>query len=78
MGRKLAEPTLQGLERCCGNARRDWLRYAPAAPGIGRLEAYFTGHAYDDHRHDTYALGLTLSGVQSFDYRGARQDSAAG
>ena len=78
MGRKLAQPKPEGLERSCGNVRRDWLRYAPAAPGLGRLEAYFAGHAYDDHRHDTYALGLTLSGVQSFDYRGARQDSAAG
>lgn len=54
------------------------MTFAPAAPGIERLEARFTGHAYDDHRHDTYALGLTLTGVQSFDYRGARRDSAAG
>lgn len=76
MGRKLGESLPRGLERSCGNA--DWLRFAPAAPGLERLDAYFAGHAYDDHRHDTYALGLTLSGVQSFDYRGARRDSAAG
>ena len=46
--------------------------------GIERIEAFFSGHAYDPHRHDTYALGLTLSGVQCFDYRGARQESRAG
>jgi AraC-like DNA-binding protein len=67
-----------GLERSCGKADRNWLRLAPPAPGIERLEAFFTGHAYDDHRHDTYALGLTLSGVQCFDYRGARRDSLSG
>ena len=78
MGRKITKPELPGLERSCGNESGDWMKFAHSAPGIERLEAHFTGHAYDDHRHDTYALGLTLSGVQSFDYRGARQDSAAG
>lgn len=42
------------------------------------MEAFFRGYAYDPHRHDTYAFGLTLSGVQSFDYRGARRDSISG
>ena len=42
------------------------------------MEAFFRGYAYDPHRHDTYAFGLTLSGVQSFDYRGARRDSFGG
>lgn len=49
-----------------------------AAPGLERIEAFFHGHAFDPHRHDTYALGVTLSGVQSFDYRGSRRDSLAG
>ncbi len=40
-----------------------------------RLEAFFAGHGYDPHRHDTYALGITLAGVQSFDYRGATAHS---
>lgn len=86
MGRKITKPDAPGLERSCGNGaddngnrdRGDWIKFGPAASGIERLEARFTGHAYDDHRHDTYALGLTLSGVQSFDYRGARRDSEAG
>lgn len=46
--------------------------------GIERMEAFFRGFAYDPHRHDTYAFGLTLSGVQSFDYRGSRRDSLSG
>lgn len=48
------------------------------ADGIERMEAFFRAHAYDPHRHDTYAFGLTLSGVQSFDYRGVRRDSLRG
>lgn len=54
------------------------MRLGSACPGIERIEAEFAGHAYDSHRHDTYALGLTLTGVQSFHYRGARIDSPAG
>ena len=30
------------------------------------------------HRHDSYAIGITLSGVQSFGYRGTTQHSEAG
>ena len=47
-------------------------------PGVERIDAYFTGHAYDPHRHDFYAIGYTLSGVQSFVYRGARANSVRG
>lgn len=63
------------LERSCAAPPRDWLRLAPAQPGLERLEAFFAGHGYDPHRHDTYALGITLTGVQSFDYRGATAHS---
>jgi AraC-like DNA-binding protein len=47
-------------------------------PGLERFDAFFTGHAYDPHRHDCYAIGYTLSGVQSFVYRGARANSVRG
>lgn len=67
-----------GLERSCGPLPGDWVRAGAGGDGLERIEAFFGGHAYDPHRHDTYALGLTLSGVQSFDYRGGRQDSLAG
>jgi AraC-like DNA-binding protein len=48
----------------------DWLHRAPHASGLDRIEAYFAGFAFDPHRHDTYAIGRTLLGVQSFHYRG--------
>lgn len=66
--------TPAGLERSCG----DWIRIAPPVSGLERVEAYFAGHAYDPHRHDTYAIGYTLEGVQSFRYRGSSENSTAG
>ena len=56
----------------------DWIAVAPSRPGLERIEARFAAHAFDPHRHDTYAIGYTMSGVQSFDYRGAPRASAAG
>nr|WP_235879226.1 AraC family transcriptional regulator [Burkholderia sp. USMB20] len=46
--------------------------------GIERIEAWFHGKAYAMHRHDTYAVGRTLAGVQSFSYRRSRRDSLPG
>ena len=59
------------------NEDDDWFVHA-FGPRIERLEACFTGHAYEPHRHDTYAIGLTLAGVQNFHYRGARVSSTPG
>jgi hypothetical protein len=47
-------------------------------PGLERLKARFHGHAYDSHRHETYAIGVTESGVQAFHYRGAERVSTGG
>jgi AraC-like DNA-binding protein len=55
-----------------------WIRLAPDEPGCERIEAFFAGRAYEPHRHDTYAIGITMSGVQSFNYRGERRNSLAG
>lgn len=63
------------LERSCPRA---WIRTAAPWPGVERLEAFFAGHGFDPHRHDTYAIGLTLHGVQSFDYRGVTASSRVG
>ncbi|WP_339761641.1 AraC family transcriptional regulator [uncultured Hoeflea sp.] len=52
--------------------------FAPHQTGIQRIEAYFSGKAYRPHRHDTYSIGYTINGVQSFHYRGARSDSTSG
>jgi AraC-like DNA-binding protein len=54
------------------------MRVAPRQSGLERIEAFFTGHAYDPHRHDTYAIGYTVHGVQEFHYRGARTASSTG
>ncbi len=64
------------LERSCGVA--DWIRAAPSSRGFERIEAFFAAHAFAPHRHDTYAIGVTLEGVQSFRYRGAAAHSVPG
>src|SRR5689334_9046453 len=51
------------------------IRIGPGGSGIERLEARFPGRAFAPHRHDTYAIGLTLSGVQTFHYRGVLRRS---
>ena len=42
------------------------------------LQAWFAGRGFAPHRHDTYAIGLTDTGVQAFDYRGATRISTPG
>jgi AraC-like DNA-binding protein len=46
--------------------------------GIQRLRAGFFGHAYDPHRHETYAIGVTECGIQAFRYRGVECASTTG
>ena len=46
--------------------------------GIERLEAHFRGQAFAPHRHDTYAIGITLAGVQTFRYRGEQRHCLPG
>src|SRR5690349_12140754 len=54
----------------------NWVVRAPGA--LERIEACFSGAAFAPHRHDTYAIGITLAGVQTFDYRGATRHSLPG
>lgn len=46
--------------------------------GIRRMEAFFHGAPFSLHRHDTYAVGVTLSGIQSFFYRGTWHQARRG
>ncbi|MEW9551082.1 AraC family transcriptional regulator [Nonomuraea sp. NPDC050783] len=54
------------------------LRFGLGAEGIERLEAALVGEAFATHRHDTYAIGVTLAGVQTFRYRGERRHCLPG
>jgi AraC-like DNA-binding protein len=65
------------LERSC-NPRRDSIRFGASAPGLERAEVYLSTCAFEPHRHDTYAIGITTAGVQTFRYRGTRRVSLPG
>tara|TARA_R110000744_G_scaffold273278_1_gene386210 strand:- start:22049 stop:22864 length:816 start_codon:yes stop_codon:yes gene_type:complete len=49
-----------------------------ADSGIRRFGARLDKTAFSPHRHDVYTLGLTLRGVQCFNYRGAARQSLPG
>src|SRR5262249_48165137 len=68
----------QGLERSCEDSAGGWIASAKPAEGVELFRAWFAGPAYQKHRHDTYAIGLTDCGVQIFDYRGAARVSLPG
>jgi AraC-like DNA-binding protein len=74
----LSGQVFAGLERLCAVPERNRIVSAPAYPGIERIQAQFRGDAFEPHRHDTYALGVTIRGVQSFSYRGERRASLPG
>jgi AraC-like DNA-binding protein len=57
-------------------AHENWLVRAPGE--VERIEACFSGLAFAPHRHDCYAIAITLKGVQSFTYRGASRCSRPG
>jgi len=46
--------------------------------GLELLRAWFGCRAFSRHRHDTYAVGVTEAGVQTFDYRGRVEHSTPG
>jgi len=73
----LAPAAATGLERSCARFS-DGLSVSIDDGGVERLEARFHGNGFSPHRHDTYALGLTLHGVQTFRYRGSERFSRPG
>jgi AraC-like DNA-binding protein len=78
---QLALPGTDGLERSCKGQPgqfADGMRIALPSRGVERIEARFHGNGFSPHRHDTYALGLTLHGIQTFRYRGAERFSNPG
>lgn len=69
---------LDSLGRLCARPEAAGISVAPPSPGIARIAARIHGQAYAPHRHDTYSLGITLRGVQTFTYRGASRASLPG
>ena len=53
-------------------------RAATNVYGVELLEAQFERHVYERHMHDTYAIGVTLRGVQRFWCCGATRNSMPG
>lgn len=69
------------MRQTLGNAdgvrlERSWrpvtasIRFWPAADGLELADAFFSSGGFHPHRHDTYGIGMTMSGVQTFRYRG--------
>ncbi len=58
------------LERSCDGGAVAEIVLGRPADGIERAAAFFRGPAFAPHRHDTYAIGVTVRGVQKFRYRG--------
>ena len=65
------------LERSCSPGQ-DAIRFGTGARGLQRAEARFVTGRFEPHRHDTYAIGITTAGVQTFRYRGSRRVSLPG
>lgn len=72
MRETLGGPDADRLERSRGPGR-DSIRFGAGAAGLARAEVYLSACAFEPHRHDTYAIGITTAGVQTFRYRGARR-----
>jgi AraC-like DNA-binding protein len=68
----------KGLERSCQGSVGGRIASTRPVGGVELFSAWFAGRAYQKHRHDTYAIGVTDSGVQVFDYRGSVRASTPG
>src|SRR2546423_3781532 len=71
MSRTVGGADADSLERS-SSRRADSIRFGPKAYGVERAEVNLSTCAFSPHRHDTYAIGVTTAGVQTFGYRGSR------
>jgi AraC-like DNA-binding protein len=67
-----------GLERSSAGPQGGWLECGGPVDGLARLRARLHRDAYTRHRHDTYTIALTESGVQEFSYLGGVHRSLPG
>ncbi|EKU30602.1 AraC family transcriptional regulator [Alcaligenes sp. RM2] len=59
-------------------SKKDWTKISQPTSKIERMEAFFSGYGFSPHRHDTYALGITLNGVHNFNYQKSMRHSLPG
>jgi len=84
MKRTLPRSRNRRLEGLCESAvdsvlaAQNRIRIGRGGDGFERLEACLIGQAFSPHRHDTYAIGITFSGVQMFRYRGEQRHCLPG
>lgn len=58
---------------------QDWARFRPGAlAGVIQMNAHFTDHTFERHSHETYSMGVTASGVQTFHCGGTLHASLRG
>ena len=74
----LGKEPVPGLERLCEDGASEHILHDAALVGVERIEAAIARYTYEPHRHDTYAIGVTLQGAQTFHYRGACRISLPG
>lgn len=67
-----------GLVRLCEDASADHIIHDAALAGVERIDVSISRFSYEPHRHDTYGIGVTLGGVQTFSYRGEKRVSTPG
>lgn len=70
---------------CCMHAKlppsktEDWTRFqATPLAGTTLMHAHFRQHAFERHSHETFSIGLTHSGVQTFHCGGSLHASLPG
>ena len=57
----------------------DWARFMPGPmEGVTLMRAHFQDHAFERHSHETFSIGLTHAGVQTFHCGGALHASLPG
>jgi AraC-like DNA-binding protein len=76
MAAMMGQSAGEGLVRSC--EAEDRVHASTPGGGVELFRAWFGGRAFAKHRHDTYAIGVTDAGVQTFDYRGRVEYSTPG
>ncbi|SFU28269.1 AraC-type DNA-binding protein [Polaromonas sp. YR568] len=67
------------MQQAQAHTPKDWARFRPGAlAGVTQMNAHFTEHSFERHSHETYSIGVTASGVQTFHCGGALHTSLRG